>query len=107
DYKPTVKEAPGSAAVVQGVTADRGGIGYSGIGYRTSGVRPVPIVDDKEGKAYEAVAANVYSGKYGISRSLYVYVNKAPGQGLPPAVREYLLFVLSREGQEIVIKSGF
>jgi phosphate transport system substrate-binding protein len=44
DYKATVKEQPGSAAVVQGVSADLGGIGYSGIGYKTSEVRAVPIV---------------------------------------------------------------
>ena len=63
DYKNTVKEQPGSAAVVQGVTGDRGGIGYSGIGYRTAGVRAVPIVG-KDGQAYEAKEENVYNGKY-------------------------------------------
>ena len=43
DYKDEVKEQPGSASVVQGVTEDRAGIGYSGIGYMTSGVRAVPL----------------------------------------------------------------
>ena len=107
DYKPTVKEQPGSAAVVQGITADRSGIGYSGIGYRTSGVRAVPIVG-KDGKPYEAIPANVYTGKYAISRPLLVYVNKAPGQPLQAAVREFLVFALSRDGQETVAgKAGF
>ena len=106
DYKATVKEQPGSAAVVQGVSADLGGIGYSGIGYKTSEVRAVPIVG-KDGKAYGATEAEVIAGKYPISRALFVYVNKAPGQPLPPAVREYLLFVLSREGQQIVEKDGY
>jgi len=44
DYKNSVKEQPGSASVVQGVTEDRYGVGYSGIGYKTSGVRAVPLV---------------------------------------------------------------
>ena len=63
DYKATVKEQPGSSAVVSGIAAELGGCGYSGIGYKTSGVRAVPIVG-KDGKAYEASAVNVYSGNY-------------------------------------------
>jgi phosphate transport system substrate-binding protein len=106
DYKATVKEAPGSSTVVNNLTTDRDGIGYSGIGYRTSGVKAVPIVG-KDGAAYDAVAANVYSNKYAISRALFVYVNRAPGKPLSPTVREFLNYVLSREGQEIVIKAGF
>jgi phosphate transport system substrate-binding protein len=51
DFKATVKEAPGSATVVQNVTSDRDAIGYSGIGYRTSGVKAVPIVA-KDGTPY-------------------------------------------------------
>ena len=106
DYKATVKEQPGSAAVVQGVSADLGGCGYSGIGYKTSGVRAVPIVG-KDGKPYDASDDNVYSGKYGISRPLLVYVNRAPGQALAPATREFLLYVLSKEGQQVVAKDGY
>ena len=106
DYKSTVKEQPGSAAVVQGVTADRGGIGYSGVGYRTAGVKAVPIVGS-DGKPYDVADENVYSGKYPISRALFVYVNKAPGQPLQPTVREFLRFVLSKQGQEIVVKDGY
>ena len=49
DYKDTVKEQPGSASVVQGVTEDRYGIGYSGIGYRTSGVKAVPLAETDKG----------------------------------------------------------
>src|SRR6266545_2307921 len=48
DYKDSVKEQPGSAAVVQGVTVDRYAVGYSGIGYATAGVRAVPLAE-KEG----------------------------------------------------------
>ena len=106
DYKDTVKEQPGSASVVQGVSEDRNGAGYSGIGYTTSGVRPIPLV--KEGSDYvEPTYENVASGKYPLSRFLFVYVNKEPNKALDPLTKEFLKFVLSREGQEIVVKDGY
>ena len=106
DYKDTVKEQPGSASVVQGVSEDRSGAGYSGIGYTTSGVRPIPLV--KEGSDYvEPTYGNVASGKYPLSRFLYVYVNKEPNKALDPLTKEFLKFVLSKEGQEIVVKDGY
>ena len=55
DYKDEVKEQPGSASVVQGVTSDRFGIGYSGIGYRTSGVKPLGLAE-AEGKEFSLEA---------------------------------------------------
>ena len=101
-----MKEQPGSASVVQGVTEDRFGIGYSGIGYRTSGVKPVAV--SAKGDAYFGVSPEeVLSGKYPISRYLYVYYNAAPGKPLDPLVREFLRFVESKEGQEIVVKDGY
>ena len=106
DYKDTVKEQPGSASVVQGVSEDRNGAGYSGIGYTTSGVRSIPLV--KEGSDYvEPTYENVASGKYPLSRFLLVYVNKEPNKALDPLTKEFLKFVLSKEGQEIVVKDGY
>ena len=108
DYKPTVKEQPGSAAVVQGVSVDRYGIGYSGIGYITSGVRAVPLAREA-GEPYvdPTVAANVLSGEYPLARFLQVYINKAPGQPVTPLVREFVRFIFSRQGQEAVEKDGY
>ena len=105
DYKDTVKEQPGSASVVQGVTEDRFGIGYSGIGYKTSGVKVVALED--KGLVSSGSYADVIAGKYPLSRFLFLYVNKAPGKALDPVVREFLRFVFSREGQEIVVKDGY
>ncbi|BCS55926.1 PstS family phosphate ABC transporter substrate-binding protein [Geobacter sp. SVR] len=107
DYKPTVKEQPGSASVVEGVARDLGGIGYSGIGYATSGVRAVPLSDKKGGPVAEATYQNVLAGKYPMSRMLYIYVAKKPGEPLPKVVEEFLKYVLSKEGQEIVVKDGY
>src|SRR6266496_1240002 len=107
DYKDTVKEQPGSASVVQGVTEDRFGIGYSGIGYKTSGVKAVPLAD-KEGGAYsDGSYDDVRSGKYPLNRFLFVYINRAPGKPLDPLTREFVKFILSREGQEVVVKDGY
>jgi phosphate transport system substrate-binding protein len=107
DYKDEVKEQPGSAAVVQGVTVDRFAAGYSGIGYSTAGVRAVPISEKTGGPCIEATADNAYSGSYPLARFLYVYVNKAPGKGLDPLTREFAKLALSKEGQEVVVKDGY
>jgi phosphate transport system substrate-binding protein len=109
DYKDTVKEQPGSSSVVQSVGSDRFAIGYSGIGYATSGVRAVPLSDETKngGAAFEATYANALSGKYPLSRYLYIYINRDPKKPIDPLTREFLKFVLSREGQEIVVKDGF
>jgi len=106
DYKDTVKEQPGSASVVLGVTEDLGGIGYSGIGYKTSGVKAIAL-SKKGGDAYDPSYANVLSGKYPLGRLLYVNVVKEPNKPLPTLVKEFLKFVLSKEGQEIVVKDGY
>ena len=107
DYKKTVQEKPGSATVVQSVSEDRGAIGYSGIGYATAGVRAVPLAKEDGKDAFEATPDNCYSGKYPLSRFLYIYVNKEPGKDLKPAVAEFLRFITSRDGQKIVVKDGY
>ncbi len=106
DYKDEVKEQPGSASVVQGVAEDRFGIGYSGIGYKTSGVRAVPI-SKKGGPCAEPNLENVLNNSYPIGRFLYLYVNKDPNEPLDPLREEFIKFVLSKGGQEVVIKDGY
>ncbi|MDP2626476.1 MAG: substrate-binding domain-containing protein, partial [Candidatus Rokubacteria bacterium] len=107
DYKDQVKEQPGSASVVQGVTVDRFAMGYSGIGYATAGVRAVPLAAKDGARCYGADPDNAYAGSYPLSRFLYVYVNRAPGKPLEPLTREFLKLVVSKEGQEVVIKDGY
>jgi len=107
DYKDEVKEQPGSASVVQGVTEDLAGIGYSGIGYMTSGTRPVPLAA-KEGKTPKTpTQENTLNGSYPLWRHLLLYVNKAPNKPLDPLVKEFIKFIYSKEGQTIVVKDGF
>lgn len=106
DYKSTVKEQPGSSAVVQGIASDLGGIGYSGIGYLTSGVKTVALGNPSTGY-FEPNMENAVSGNYPLARYLYIYVNKDPEKGLDALTKEYLKFILSKKGQEIVIKDGY
>ena len=109
DYRDTVKEQPGSSSVVQGVGADKFAIGYSGVGYATSGVRVVPLSDDRKngGAVFAADYENALSGKYPLSRYLFIYFNRNPQKPIDPLTREFLKYVLSKEGQEIVVKDGF
>jgi phosphate transport system substrate-binding protein len=106
DYKSSVNEQPGSASVVQSVATSLNGIGYSGIGYKTSSVRALPL--SKKGTNYvEATPESALAGKYPLSRALYVYVNKAPGKELAPLEREFIKLIMSKQGQEIVVKDGY
>jgi phosphate transport system substrate-binding protein len=107
DYKDTVKEQPGSASVVQGVTEDRYGAGYSGIGYHTSGVKAVALADTDKGPYSNGSYEDVKTGAYPLSRFLFIYVNKAPGKPLDPLVAEFVKLIFSREGQEVVVKDGY
>jgi len=107
DFKPTVKEQPGSAAVVQAVAKDRGGIGYSGIGYKTSEVRAIPLAKDHQTALAEPTFENALNETYPLGRALYIHVAKKPDEPLPPLVKEFMKYVLSYEGQEIVVQDGF
>jgi phosphate transport system substrate-binding protein len=107
DYKTTVKEQPGSASVVQGVETDRYGIGYSGIGYKTSGVKIVPVGETANSPVSDGSYQDVLSNKYPISRFLYIYINKAPGKPLDPLVAEFVKLIFSKEGQEAAVKDGY
>ncbi len=107
DYKDIVKEQPGSASVVQGITEDKYGIGYSGIGYITSGVKALELAEKEGSTCYAGSYENVISDKYPLSRYLYIYIVKYPNKPLDPLVKEFLKFVLSTEGQKVVVKDGY
>ncbi len=107
DYKGRVKEQPGSAAVIEGISNDRYAVGYSGMGYLTAGVKLVDLIPKGQSKPQAASPDNVYAGTYPLSRYLYLYINKAPGQDFDPLVAEFLKYVMSFEGQTVVLKDGF
>jgi phosphate transport system substrate-binding protein len=106
-YKDQVKEQPGSSAVIQGVASDKYAIGYSGVGYKTADVNTVPLAMKEALPCYEADAKNAYSGDYPLARFLYVYLNKNPNQDLDPLRKEFVKYLFSKQGQQVVVKDGF
>ena len=106
DFKTNVNEQPGSASVVQSISNSINGVGYSGIGYVTSGVKAVPIKNDS-GEFIAATPKNALAGKYPLARYLYVYVNKNPKKPLAPLEAEFVKLILSQQGQTIVEKDGY
>ncbi|WP_162853344.1 PstS family phosphate ABC transporter substrate-binding protein [Candidatus Methylobacter oryzae] len=107
DFKNNVNEQPGSASVVQSVTSSVNGIGYSGMGYTTSGVKMVPLAKKGSKTFVEAAPENAVNGTYPLTRYLYIYVNKKPNQPLAPLDNEFIKMVLSKTGQQVVIKDGY
>jgi len=107
DYKNNVNEQPGSASVVQSVSSSINGIGYSGIGYVTSGVRAVPLAKKAGQDFVAATPENAIKGRYPLARFLYIYVNKQPNKPLAPLEAEFVKMVLSKTGQHVVIKDGY
>jgi phosphate transport system substrate-binding protein len=107
DFKSSVNEQPGSASVVQSVNQSLNAIGYSGIGYVTTGVRALPLGKGKTDNYVEATSENAVNGSYPLARFLYVYVNKHPNKPLSPLEREFVKMVLSKQGQKVVDKDGY
>jgi phosphate transport system substrate-binding protein len=107
DYKDSVKEHGGSAAVVQSVASDRYAIGYSGIGFKTADVRAVPLARNARSAGIEVTPDQAYTGDYPLTRTLYVYVNYKPNSQLDPLRREFIKYVFSKEGQNDAIKDGY
>ncbi len=105
DFKSNVNEQPGSASVVQSISSTPNAIGYSGIGYKTSSVRAVPL--SKGGEAFDATEENALAGKFPLARFFYVYVNKAPNKPLSPIEAEFVKLALSQQGQQVVVKDGY
>lgn len=107
DFKNNVNEQPGSASVVQSISTSLNAIGYSGIGYRTSSVKSVPLARSARYPFIAATTEEALKGDFPLSRFLFIYVNKRPNQLLPPLEREFLRMILSRQGQQVVLRDGY
>lgn len=107
DFKNSVNEQPGSASVVQSVSTSINGIGYSGLGYTTSSVRSLPLAKEEGGEFFAASPENAIAGDYPLARFLFVYVNKEPNKPMAPLEQEFVKLMLSKAGQEVVLKDGY
>jgi phosphate transport system substrate-binding protein len=101
DFAAEAQTLPGTAAVVNAVAKEKNGIGYGGAAY-AKGVKEVKIAG-KDGQSYLPTADNVKSGKYALSRPLFMYTRAKP-EG---EAKEFLDFCLSKAGQAIVTQVGY
>ncbi|RDV28062.1 phosphate ABC transporter substrate-binding protein [Alteromonas aestuariivivens] len=106
DFRSTVNEQPGSASVVLSVASSQGAMGYAAYGYKTAGVRALPIGETSD-DLVPLTLETVRNETYPFARFLYLVVNKPPSQPLPTLEREFLRFVLSRQGQQQVERDGY
>ena len=104
---PGLHEDPGAASVILDLSRTQTGIGYSGFGLQSSNVRILPLAEAAGMPFITPSSATVANQTYPLRRVLYLYIDKNPKAPLPPAVKEFLTFVMSQEGQEAVIKAGF
>jgi len=105
--KSSMTVGAGSASVVLELTRDRLGVGFSGIGYQTSEIRPVPLASVQGGRYVPPTFETAMEGSYPLRRNLYLYVNKSPKIAAAPSLSEYVRFVLSQQGQQIVLTHGY
>jgi phosphate transport system substrate-binding protein len=103
DFAASTKTMPGTAAVIQGVAQDKGGIGYGGVAY-AEGVKAIKVSKTADGEGVEPKETNVLDGTYPISRYLFNYVSPAKDNG---AVAAYIGWCLSNAGQAVVKDVGY
>jgi len=106
EFKPTNVELIGSAEVVEAVAADPFGIGYSSVGYARRDAATVPLAEDP-GRTPVAPTAAGAEGGYPLARELSLVFAFDPSEPVPEAMREFLRFVYSADGQRLVAEAGF
>jgi phosphate transport system substrate-binding protein len=102
DFVANAQNMPGTAAVVNAVAKDQWGIGYGGSAYG-KGIREIPVRKDADSPAYAPTMENIRSGRYPISRFLYMYTVRRPDG----ALKNFIDWILGDEGQKLVNEVGY
>jgi len=89
--------------IAKDIAADPEAIGYSGLAYTDAPVKVIAVVDKPGAAPQSATYENVALATYPLARLTYFNTNKAPGKPLNPVLDEFLKFVLSKEGQQVVL----
>ena len=105
EFRLSMRIQPAGSSITQAVAADPAGIGCASIFFASKRVRAVPLAG-ADGRFHAATAPNVRSGDYPLSRFHFIYVNKPPGRPLGGPKAEFIRFLLSREGQQVVAAGG-
>jgi len=110
-FRAELTEFPGSASMVQALSQSPFGIAYSALGYANDRIRVLPLrqtsSEADQQDFVEATTENAVNGSYPLARLLYIYVNHDPAQAWNPVQAEFIRMVLSRQGQEQVIRAAF
>jgi phosphate transport system substrate-binding protein len=106
DYRADKQQLAGNAEIVEAVINDPNGIGYVGVAYaeaRKDELKIVSVKKEDTDTAYQPTSENISNGDYTVSRYLYIYTDDIP-EG---AIADYIKFILSNEGQDIVENVGY
>jgi phosphate transport system substrate-binding protein len=85
---------------------DRYAIGYAGLVYHNPDVKPLALAVKAGGPFIKPTQDSVTNHTYPLTRMITMFLNRAPGKPVDPKLREFLRYVLSREGQRAVIRDG-
>jgi len=105
-YKNSITQLASSKDIVDFVSKDIYSIGYSGLGYLTSGVKAVNV-GKSENNCYPPKSEYATSKQYPFTRNLYIYTRENPSKGMKKLTKEFLKYILSKDGQEAVLEAGF
>jgi len=92
--------------IMAAMAADPYGISFGNASYKTDAVKALALSDER-GVTGQFTLNDLASGRYPLQRYLYLYVNRKPGQPLDPLVKEFLTFVLSRDGQQMIDRDHY
>src|SRR5258705_8368038 len=105
-WNPAVREGK-IEETAAAIARDPNAIGVGGFEEGGPGLKTLAVARDEAGPYYEGNGPNASSGRYPLTRYMYIRLNRAPGTAIPPHVREFLRYILSREGQEPILYSGY
>lgn len=96
--------------IIKAISKDPYGIGYTGMIFLTPemkrNVKPLAIARKAGGPYIPLTIDNLHNRTYPLLRNIYFYLNRDPGKPVSPKLREFLRFILSRQGQRIVMLNG-
>jgi len=107
-YSSGPRPRQGCDALMDELAKDPRGIGYTAIqcGRRNPMVKPLALAAKDEGPYVEPTKENIYNRTYPLVESIYVYINRVPGKPVEPKMKEFLKYILSRQGQKAVMQDG-
>jgi len=105
-WNPDLQEIPDGDRIAEALSKDRYAIGYTCLCFKTGALKPLALAPTDGSTQVHLSKATVANRTYPLSRAIYIYIDRTPGEPVDPRVREFLTYVLSREGQEAVARSG-